>query len=75
VLERRWQRSLRKNRGGSIPGRDRRLPAFLDVPFPSDAYMQDGRFASTLPGLERTFKNNADVLAALTSGWSAPRST
>ena len=49
------------------------LPGFLDVPFPSDAYMEGGHFTATLPGLDRTFKNNAGVLAtqlALTSGWS-----
>ncbi|MEA2749879.1 MAG: hypothetical protein QOI41_4022, partial [Myxococcales bacterium] len=49
------------------------LPAFLDVPFPSDVYRKDGRFVSAFPGLERTFKNNADVLATqlgLTTGWS-----
>ena len=49
------------------------LPGFLDVPFPSDAYMDDGHFVASLPGLERTFKNNSSVLAAqlaLTSGWS-----
>jgi len=49
------------------------LPGFLDVPFPSDAYMEGGHFTGTLPGLERTFKNNSSVLAAqlaLTSGWS-----
>lgn len=52
---------------------DGALPGFLDVPFPSDAYMASGRFVASLPGLERTFKNNASVLAAqlaLTSGWS-----
>src|SRR6476646_1685669 len=49
------------------------LPGFLDVPFPSDAYMKEGRFTSPLPLLDRTFKKNADVLAAQlaqTSGWS-----
>ena len=48
-------------------------PGFLDIPFPSDAYMEGGHFTATLPGLDRTFKNNAGVLAtqlALTSGWS-----
>jgi dienelactone hydrolase len=49
------------------------LPGFLDVPFPSDAYMKDGHFVAAFPGLERTFASNADVLGAqlgLTSGWS-----
>jgi hypothetical protein len=49
------------------------LPGFLDVPFPSDAYRTDGHFVSAFPGLERTFKNNADVLATQlgrTTGWS-----
>ena len=35
------------------------LPGFLDVPFPSDAYMEGGHFTATLPGLDRTFKNNS----------------
>ena len=38
------------------------VPGFLDVPFPSDAYLKDGHFISTFPGIERTFKNNSDVL-------------
>jgi dienelactone hydrolase len=49
------------------------LPGFLDVPFPSDAYRKDGHFVAAFPGIERTFKNNADVLAAQlaqTTGWS-----
>ncbi|MDB4937165.1 MAG: Lipase-like protein [Labilithrix sp.] len=49
------------------------LPGFLDVPFPSDAYMKDGHFVSSFPGLDRTFASNSDVLATqlgLTSGWS-----
>ena len=49
------------------------VPGFLDVPFPSDAYMKDGRFISSYPGMERTFKSNAAVLGTqlgLTSGWS-----
>lgn len=48
------------------------IPAFLDVPFPSDVYLKDGRFAA-LPGVERTFKRNgrflSDQLARL-NGWS-----
>ncbi|HSO35093.1 MAG TPA: hypothetical protein VLT33_21345 [Labilithrix sp.] len=49
------------------------VPGFLDVPFPSDAYMKDGHFIGTFPGLDRTFKNNSEVLAAqlgLVNGWS-----
>ena len=49
------------------------LPGFLDVPFPSDAYRKDGHFVTAFPGIERTFKNNSDVLATqlgLTTGWS-----
>ncbi len=49
------------------------VPGFLDVPFPSDAYLKDGHFISSFPGLERTFKNNADVLGTqlgLVNGWS-----
>ncbi len=49
------------------------LPGFLDVPFPSDAYLQDGHYVSAIPGLDRTFKNNADVLGAQLAqmnGWS-----
>ena len=49
------------------------LPGFLDVPFPSDAYMVAGHFGTTFPAIERTFKNNSQVLATqlgMTSGWS-----
>ena len=49
------------------------VPGFLDVPFPSDAYLKDGHFISTFPGIERTFKNNSDVLGTqlgLLNGWS-----
>ena len=63
--------------GDAVHARFRRgseaLPGFLDVPFPSDVYMEGGHFVGSLPGLETTFKNNASVLAtqlALTSGWS-----
>ncbi|MBX3205283.1 MAG: hypothetical protein KF764_09450 [Labilithrix sp.] len=48
------------------------MPAFLDVPFPSDAYLTDGRYAK-IPGLERTFKRGGDLLAAQLQkldGWS-----
>lgn len=49
------------------------IPGFLDVPFPSDAYMVDGHFGTSFPGIERTFKSNGSLLASqlgLTSGWS-----
>jgi len=49
------------------------VPGFLDVPFPSDAYLKDGHFIGAFPGLERTFKNNSDVLGAQlgrVNGWS-----
>jgi dienelactone hydrolase len=49
------------------------LPGFLDVPFPSDAYMTNGHFVRSFPGMERTFKSNSAFLASqleLTSGWS-----
>lgn len=49
------------------------VPGFLDVPFPSDAYMENGHFIRSFPGIERTFKANGDVLGSqlgLTSGWS-----
>ncbi len=47
-------------------------PQFLDVPFPSDAYLQNGRFAN-IPGLERTFKRGSEHLKgqlAQLNGWS-----
>ena len=49
-------------------------PLFLDVPFPSDAYVDGatGRFAK-VPGLERTFKRNSELLAGQlerVGGWS-----
>jgi dienelactone hydrolase len=49
------------------------VPGFLDVPFPSDAYMKDGHFIASYPGMERTFKSNSAILGTqlgLTSGWS-----
>lgn len=48
------------------------MPQFLDVPFPSDVYLRDGRYV-TIPGLARVFRRNTDVLAQQlekTSGWS-----
>ncbi|HVH44393.1 MAG TPA: hypothetical protein VM925_18700, partial [Labilithrix sp.] len=50
------------------------VPSFLDVPFPSDAYLDgaSGRYVK-IPGLERTFKNSTDLLAAQLeqlNGWS-----
>jgi dienelactone hydrolase len=47
-------------------------PTFLDVPFPSDAYMKDGKF-SGMPGIERTFKRNGPFLSKqleTLNGWS-----
>jgi len=38
------------------------LPAFLDVPFPSDAYLADGKVTSSL-ALERTFPSNGKLVA------------
>lgn len=54
-------------------GGDQSVPDVLDVPFPSDVYMTDGKFSTTLPGLDRTFKQNANILVtqlAQTTGWS-----
>ncbi|HEY8077108.1 MAG TPA: hypothetical protein VIF62_23440 [Labilithrix sp.] len=53
-------------------------PAFLDVPFPSDVYLSAEKSELpatfvTVPGLDRVFRQNADVLApqlARTPGWS-----
>jgi dienelactone hydrolase len=47
-------------------------PPFLDVPFPSDVYMKDGKLSSP-PGLDRVFTQNADFLGqqiARVNGWS-----
>lgn len=47
-------------------------PAFLDVPFPSDAYLTGGRYGQ-IPGLERTFTRSHELLAAQLrqlDGWS-----
>lgn len=47
-------------------------PTFFDVPFPSDAYLKDGRFVG-LPGVERTFKRNGNFLGdqlKTLNGWS-----
>jgi dienelactone hydrolase len=38
-------------------------PAFLDVPFPSDAYLTDGKIVDPLPGLERLFTLNSQFLS------------
>jgi dienelactone hydrolase len=46
-------------------------PPFLDVPFPSDAYLRGGQLV--VSGLERRFPNNAGFIAqqlAQVSGWS-----
>lgn len=48
------------------------IPDFLDVPFPSDAYLSGGRFVE-LPGLARAFPLNAEFLGkqlARVDGWS-----
>src|SRR4051812_42824619 len=48
------------------------VPAFLDVPFPSDLYSKDGKYV-TLTGVERVFTQNPDVLGgqiAGLNGWS-----
>lgn len=48
------------------------LPEFLDVPFPSDLYMTNGRFADGIT-FDRTFKTNGPLLAkqlATMNGWS-----
>lgn len=47
-------------------------PQFLDIPFPSDVYMQNGRFGA-VPGLSRVFARNTALLEqqlAKTNGWS-----
>lgn len=47
-------------------------PTFLDVPFPSDAYLKDGKW-SGMPGIERTFKRNGPFLSKqleTLNGWS-----
>lgn len=38
-------------------------PGFLDVPFPSDAYLAGGKVVDPLPGLDRVFKANSSYLA------------
>lgn len=37
------------------------VPNFLDVPFPSDVYLSNGRFVA-LPGIERTFRFTSSIL-------------
>src|ERR1700733_1807946 len=37
-------------------------PPFLDVPFPTDAYLANGKIVDPLPGIERTFQSNASYL-------------
>lgn len=48
-------------------------PTFLDVPFPSDAYItKEGKF-SGMPGIDRTFKRNGPFLSKqleTLNGWS-----
>lgn len=53
------------------PG-DGATPNFLDVPFPSDAYLAAGKFGD-IPGIDQTFKQASDVLVAQlkrVNGWS-----
>ena len=48
------------------------IPAFLDVPFPSDAYLANGRFV-TIPGMDRVFRQSAEAITtqlSRTNGWS-----
>lgn len=48
-------------------------PDFLDVPFPSDVYMANGRFVDPMPGLDKTFKTGSDILSkqlGRVNGWS-----
>ena len=48
------------------------LPSFLDVPFPADAYLQNGAFV-TVPGIERVFVQSPEAITtqlARTNGWS-----
>src|SRR3954470_8081537 len=35
------------------------VPAFLDVPFPSDAYIANGKIVDPIPGLDKMFKQNS----------------
>ncbi len=39
------------------------MPPFLDVPFPSDAYLTGGKIADPLPGLDKWFTSNAPFLS------------
>lgn len=48
------------------------LPQYLDVPFPSDLYMQGGRFSTSIP-FDKTFKFKGDLIAkqlGTLNGWS-----
>jgi len=47
-------------------------PAFLDVPYPTDLYLRDGRITESIP-LDRTFKSKSTFLAkqlGTLNGWS-----
>lgn len=47
-------------------------PAFLDVPFPSDVYLESGKYGA-IPGMDRVFPQNADFIVGQlqrTNGWS-----
>ncbi len=38
-------------------------PPFLDVPYPTDAYLKDGHVMNPLPGLDAVVTQNADILS------------
>jgi dienelactone hydrolase len=47
-------------------------PNFLDVPFPSDVYLQGGKFGP-IPGMDRVFPQSSDFIVGQlqrTTGWS-----
>ena len=45
------------------------VPRFLDVPFPSDAYLEaDGTLVDAIPGLADYFTSNADGLSQMLAG-------
>ncbi len=44
-------------------GTDAALPPFLDVPFPSDIYLQDGHITEQLPGLSRILPSSSERIA------------
>ena len=38
------------------------MPRFLDVPFPSDLYLQNGKIVDPVPGFDAVFKQNSQFL-------------